>query len=80
MEKQLSTYKHWADVYLDKDNADKFFANMASQEVLIDPSTVNVFENEFLYSAFVWEKSNEGHEYWMNIQDKLEKDNGWIII
>jgi hypothetical protein len=80
MEKQLSTYKHWADVYLDKDNADKFFANMASQEVLIDPSTVNVFENEFLYSAFVWEKSSEGHEYWMNIQDKLDKDNGWVII
>jgi hypothetical protein len=80
MEKQLSTYKHWADVYLDKENADKFFANMASQEVLIDPSTVNVFENEFLYSAFVWEKSNEGHEYWMDIQDKLDKDNGWVVI
>ena len=54
MEKQLSTYKHWADVYLDKDNAEKFFANMANQEVSIDPSTVNVFENEFLYSAFVY--------------------------
>ena len=65
MEKQLSTYKHWADAYLDKDNAEKFFANMANQEVLIDPSTVNVFENEFLYSAFVWEKSNEGHNYWI---------------
>jgi hypothetical protein len=53
---------------------------MANQEVLIDPSTVNVFENEFLYSAFVWEKSNEGHTYWMDIQDKLDKDNGWVII
>ena len=80
MEKELNTYKHWADAYLDKDNADKFFANMASQEVSIDPSTVNVFENEFLYSAFVWEKSNEGHNYWMDIQDKLDKDNGWVII
>jgi hypothetical protein len=80
MEKELNTYKHWADAYLDKDNAEKFFANMASQEVSIDPSTVNVFENEFLYSAFVWEKSNEGHNYWMDIQDKLDKDNGWVII
>jgi len=80
MEKQLNTYKHWADVYLDKDNAEKFFANMANQEVSIDPSTVNVFENEFLYSAFIWEKSNEGHNYWMDIQDKLDKENGWIVI
>jgi hypothetical protein len=80
MEKELNTYKHWADVYLDKNNANKFFANMANQEPIIDPSTVNVFENEFLYSAFVWEKSNEGHVYWMDIQDKLDKDNGWVII
>jgi hypothetical protein len=80
MEKELNTYKHWADVYLDKNNANKFFANMANQEPIIDPLTVNVFENEFLYSAFVWEKSNEGHVYWMDIQDKLDKDNGWVII
>ena len=53
---------------------------MANQEVSIDPSTVNVFENEFLYSAFIWEKSNEGHNYWMDIQDKLDKDNGWVVI
>jgi hypothetical protein len=79
MEKELNTYKHWADVHLDKDNADKFFANMASQQPVID-SSVEVAENDFLYSAFVWEKSNEGHEYWMSIQDKLDEDNGWVII
>ena len=39
-----------------------------------------VAEDEFLYSAFVWEKSNEGHVYWMDIQDKLDKENGWVVI
>jgi hypothetical protein len=80
MEKQLKTYEHWANLHLDKEDAEKFFANMVNQEVLTDPSITDVLENEFLYSAFVWERSNEGHNYWMNIQDKLDKDNGWVII
>lgn len=80
MEKQLNTYKHWADLHLDKDNAEKFFINMANGINSTDPSSAEVLENEFLYSAFVWENSNEGHIHWMNIQDKLDKDNGWVII
>jgi hypothetical protein len=79
MEKQLNTYKHWASLHLDKDNADRFFDNMANENNPIDPSG-EVAEDEFLYSAFVWEKSNEGHGYWMNVQDKLEQDNGWVVI
>ena len=79
MEKELNTYKHWASVHLDKDNVERFFANMENQRPVIEPSA-EVLENEFLYSAFVWEKSNEGHVYWMDIQDKLDKDNGWVLI
>jgi hypothetical protein len=79
MEKELNSYTHWANLHLDKDNADKFFANMASQRPVLEPSA-EVAEDEFLYSAFVWEKSNEGHRYWMNIQDKLDEDNGWVVI
>jgi hypothetical protein len=79
MEKQLNTYKHWANLYLDKDNAEKFLANMANQQPVLD-SSAEVLENEFLYSAFVWEKSSEGHMHWMDVQDKLDKENGWVII
>jgi hypothetical protein len=79
MEKELNSYTHWANLHLDKDNADKFFANMASQRPVLEPSA-EVAEDEFLYSAFVWEKSKEGHRYWMNIQDKLDEDNGWVVI
>jgi hypothetical protein len=79
MEKELNTYKHWASIHLDKDNADRFFANMENQQPVID-SSGEVLENEFLYSAFVWEKSNEGHVYWMDIQDKLDKEHGWVVI
>jgi hypothetical protein len=79
MEKELNTYKHWANLHLDKDNADRFFANMENQQPVID-SSGEVPENEFLYSAFVWEKSNEGHMYWMDIQDKLDKEHGWVVI
>jgi hypothetical protein len=79
MEKEMNTYKHWAHLHLDKDNAERFFANMANEANPIEPSG-EVAEDEFLYSAFVWEKSNEGHGYWMNVQDKLEQDNGWVVI
>ena len=79
MEKELNTYKHWANLHLDKDNEERFFANMSNEANPIEPSG-EVVEDEFLYSAFVWEKSNEGHGYWMNIQDKLEQDNGWVVI
>jgi hypothetical protein len=79
MEKELNTYTHWVHLHLDKDNADKFFANMASQRPVLDPSG-EVLEDEFIYSAFLWEKSNEGHDYWQNIQEKLEQDNGWVVI
>ena len=79
MEKQLNTYKHWANLHLNKDNAEKFLANMANQQPVLD-SSAEVLENEFLYSAFVWEKSSEGHVYWMDIQDKLDKENGWVVI
>ena len=75
----MNTYKHWVNLHLDKDNAERFFANMANEANPIE-SSGEVPENEFLYSAFVWEKSNEGHGYWMNVQDKLEQDNGWVVI
>jgi hypothetical protein len=79
VEKELNTYKHWAHLHLDKDNAERFFANMANEANPIEHSE-EVAEDEFLYSAFVWEKSNEGHVYWMDIQDKLDKENGWVVI
>jgi hypothetical protein len=80
MEKQLNTYEHWANLHLDKDNVEKFLINMENGVNSINPSLGEVLENEFLYAAFVWENSNEGHNYWMHIQDKLDEDNEWIII
>jgi hypothetical protein len=47
MEKQLNTYQHWADVHLSKEDAEKFFVNMANEQNPLDPSTQTV-EDEFL--------------------------------
>lgn len=76
MESKVNTFKHWADVHLNKEDADKFFVNMANEQ---NPNTpdMTVIEDEFIYSAFVWENSTEGHKYWMNIQENLEEKNGW---
>ena len=77
MEKELNTYKHWVSLHLDKDNAERFFTNMVSEDNPVD-SSGEVPEEEFITSAFVWERSKEGHDYWMNVQSKLEEENGWV--
>lgn len=76
MEKQLNTYQHWVDIHLSKEDAEKFFANMANEQDPLDPS-VKTVEDEFLYSAFIWDRSNEGLDYWMRVQQNLEEKNGW---
>ena len=76
MEKQLNTYQHWADIHLSKEDAEKFFVNMANEQNPLDPSTQTV-EDEFLYSAFIWDRSNEGLDYWMRVQKNIEEKNGW---
>jgi hypothetical protein len=76
METQLNTFQHWADIHLTKDDADKFFINMAN-EVNANTPDMTVPEHEFIYSAFVWDRSNEGHFFWKNIQEDLEEKNGW---
>ena len=76
METQLSTYEHWANTHLSKEDAERYFENVRNEASAIDP-TLDIRECEFLYAAFVWEHSKEGHNYWMNIQNSLEKKHGW---
>lgn len=76
METPLKTFQHWADTHLNKEDSDKFFVNMANEENANTP-TMEVQEHDFIYSAFVWDKSNEGHFYWENIQKDLEDKNEW---
>lgn len=76
MEKELNSYNHWMSLHLDEEQQAKFLANVDNEMDSIDPA-LEVEEKAFIYSAFVWERSNEGHDYWMNVQDKLETQHGW---
>ena len=76
METQLNTFQHWAKTHLSEEQAQRYFENIQNEANPIDP-TLKVEEDGFIYSAFVWEHSKEGHNYWMNIQNDLEKKNGW---
>ena len=76
MENQVNTFEHWAKTHLSEEESEKYFKNIANEVNPIDP-TLKVEEDGFIYSAFVWEHSKEGHNYWMNIQNRLEKENGW---
>ena len=76
METQINTYEHWANTHLSKEDAERYFENVRNEASPIDP-TLDIKECEFLYAGFVWEHSKEGHNYWMNIQNDLEKKYGW---
>lgn len=76
MEAQLNTFEHWAKTHLSKEDAQRYFENIQNEVNPINP-TLEVEEDAFIYSAFVWEHSKEGHNYWMNIQNDLEKKYGW---
>lgn len=76
MEAQLNTFEHWAKTHLSEEDAQRYFENIQNEANPINP-TLEVEEEAFIYSAFVWEHSKEGHNYWMNIQNRLEKENGW---
>lgn len=76
MEAQLNTFEYWAKTHLSEEQAKRYFENIQNQASPID-ATLEVREDEFISSAFVWEHSKEGHGYWMNIQNTLEKKHGW---
>lgn len=76
MEAQLNTFEHWAKTHLSEEDAQRYFENIQNEVNPINP-TLEVEEEAFIYSAFVWEHSKEGHNYWMNIQNDLEKKYGW---
>jgi hypothetical protein len=76
MEAQLNTFEHWAKTHLSEEDAQRYFENIQNEVNPINP-TLEVEEDAFIYSAFVWEHSKEGHNYWMNIQNDLEKKYGW---
>ena len=76
MEAQLNTFEHWAKTHLSEEDAQRYFENIQNEVSPINP-TLEVEEDAFIYSAFVWEHSKEGHNYWMNIQNDLEKKYGW---
>jgi hemerythrin-like domain-containing protein len=76
MEAQLNTFEHWAKTHLSEEDAQRYFENIQNEVSPINPK-LEVEEEAFIYSAFVWEHSKEGHNYWMNIQNDLEKKYGW---
>jgi len=76
MESKVNTFQHWADVHLSKEDADKFFVNMANEENANTPD-MTIREQDFIYSAFVWDRSNEGHFFWQSIHNNLEEKHGW---
>ncbi len=76
MEAKVNTFQHWADVHLSKEDADKFFVNMANEENANTPD-MTIREQDFIYSAFVWDRSNEGHFFWQSIHNNLEEKHGW---
>ena len=79
MGEEVNSYNHWASFHLDEDQSARFFVNISKEEESIDPLS-EVEEKSFMYSAFIWETSNEGHQYWENIQNKLDEKYGWVVI
>lgn len=57
------------DEYFDKEIKDKFLYNMNKHWSGNCPEKKNILE--LMYSAFIWNNTSEGFDYWNSIYNKI---------